>query len=81
MGIISKIKDQAAKSGGNKEKLLYCRENDKVRVRFLQEIDDGFEFVFHDSFSDGINTVCRQEFGEDCPLCDDDSLRTRSNFA
>lgn len=81
MGIISKIKAQAAKTGSNKDKILYCKENAKVRVRFLQEIDDGHEVVCHDSYADGIDTICRQEFGDDCPMCDNESLRTRSKFA
>lgn len=81
MGIISKIKEAAAKAGNNKDKILYVKEGEKVRVRFLQEIDDGFDFVFHDSFADGINTLCREQFGKDCPLCENESLRTRSLFA
>lgn len=81
MGIVNRIKSIAASSGGSKEKILYVRSDSKVRVRFLQELDDGYEFKFHDSFADGINTVCREEFGDDCPLCGNDNLRTRSLFA
>lgn len=81
MGIIGKIKQQAAKSGQNKEKILYVKSDEKVRVRFLQEIDDGAEYIFHDSFADKIDAVCLESIGKSCPLCDNDNLRTRGKFA
>ena len=29
---------------------MYFRPDTKVRIRFLQDMDDGLELVFHDSF-------------------------------
>lgn len=81
MGLVDKIKNDVKKSGTNKGKLFFVREGAKARVRFLQDMDDGYEFKFHDSFAKGINAVCREEFGEPCPYCDDDDLRTRSMYA
>ena len=81
MGIISSIKSNAAKSGGNKEKILYVKADSKVRVRFLQELDDGYEFTFHDSYAEGINAICQEELGKNCPLCGNEDLRTRSMYA
>ena len=81
MGIISSIKSNAAKSGGNKEKILYVKADSKVRVRFLQELDDGYEFTFHDSYAEGINAICQEELGKNCPLCGNEDLRTRSLYA
>lgn len=80
MGILNDIKAAAAKSGANKAKMLYFREGQKVRVRFLSDMDDGMKVTFHDSFDRGINTPCRETFGEDCPLCEDDTLRTRDQY-
>lgn len=81
MGLIDKIKESAKNSGSSKSKFIYFREDEKKRIRFLQELDDGFEVVFHDSFEKGINVPCQEIYGKDCPHCNDDSLRTRSSFA
>lgn len=81
MGIIESIKSNVAKSGSNKDKILFVRSNSKVRVRFLQEMDKGFEFTFHDSYKAGINTICQEELGKNCPLCGDEELRTRTQYA
>lgn len=80
MGILNDIKAAAARSGANKAKILFFREGQKVRVRFLSDMDDGMKVTFHDSFDRGINTPCRETFGEDCPLCEDDTLRTRDQY-
>lgn len=80
MGILNDIKAAAARSGANKAKILFFREGQKVRVRFLSDMDDGMKVTFHDSFDRGINTPCRETFGEDCSLCEDDTLRTRDQY-
>lgn len=79
-GLVSKIKNDVKKSGQNKGKFAYFREGNKVRVRFLEDMDDGMEVVFHDSFEAGINVPCQEQLGKDCPYCGDDSLRTRSQY-
>ena len=80
MGLIDKIKSDVKKSGQNKGKFIYFREGQKQRVRFLTDMDDGMEMTFHDSFEKGINVPCQEHFGRSCPYCDDDSLRTRSQY-
>lgn len=80
MGLIDKIKSDVKKSGTNKGKFLYFREGAKIRVRFLNDMDDGMEVVFHDSFERGINVPCQELFGRDCAYCDDEDLRTRSQY-
>ena len=80
MGLVDKIKQDAKKSGQNKGKFIYFREGTKQRVRFLTDMDDGLEVTFHDSFEQGINVPCQELFGKHCPHCDDDSLRTRSQY-
>jgi hypothetical protein len=81
MGIIDSIKTSVAKSGSNKEKILYVRSDSKVRVRFLQEFGKGYQFTFHDSFEKGVNTICQEELGKTCPLCGEEGLRTRILYA
>lgn len=80
MGLVDKIKQDVKRSGQNKGKFIYFREGQKIRVRFLTDMDDGMEVTFHDSFEAGINVPCQELFGKDCPYCDDDSLRTRSQY-
>ena len=81
MGLLDKIKQDAAKSGQNKSKFFYVRENEKKRIRFLQDMEDGFEVVFHDNYEAGINVPCRENFGKTCPYCDEEGLRTRTLYA
>lgn len=81
MGLIDKIKNDVKKSGSNKGKFMYFREGTKTRIRFLTDMDDGMEIVFHDSFDKGINVPCQEIFGRDCEYCNDDDLRTRSQYA
>lgn len=81
MGLLDKMKQEAAKSGASKGKFIYFRPDDKKRIRFLQELDDGLEITFHDNYERGINVPCQELFGKSCPYCEDEDLRTRSQFA
>ena len=63
MGLLDSIKKDAKKSGQNKGKFIYFREGQKQRIRFLQDMDEGMEIVWHDSFEQGINVQCQKHFG------------------
>lgn len=80
MGLLDSIKQDAKKSGQSKGKFIYFREGQKVRIRFLQDMDDGLEILFHDSYEQGVNVPCQEIYGKDCPYCNDDSLRTRKQY-
>lgn len=80
MGLLDNIKRDAKKSGSNKGKFIYFREGTKQRVRFLQDMDEGMEVIFHDSYDRGINVPCQELFGKPCPYCDDENVRTRSQY-
>lgn len=80
MGLVDKIKADVKKSGQNKGKFIYFREGQKQRVRFLTDMDDGMEVTFHDSFERNVNVPCQEHFGRNCPHCEDDNLRTRSQY-
>lgn len=83
MGLLDKIKNDVKKSGSNKGKIMYFREGTKYRIRFLNDMDDGMEVVFHDNYEKGINVPCQEVFGRSCPYCDQDDIpvRTRSLYA
>ena len=80
MGLLSKIKNDVRKSGQNKSKFIYFKEGVKQRVRFLHDMDDGMEITFHDSFELGVNVPCQDAFNRDCPYCEQENLRTRSQY-
>lgn len=80
MGLVDKIKADVKKSGQNKSKFIYFREGVKQRIRFLNDMDDGMEVTFHDSFAESINVPCQEHFGRNCPYCEDESVRTRSQY-
>lgn len=80
MGLVDKIKADVKKSGQNKSKFIYFREGTKQRVRFLVDMDDGMEVTFHDSFEKSINIPCQEHFGRACNYCEDETLRTRSQY-
>lgn len=80
MGLLDSIKQDAKRSGQSKGKFIYFREGQKVRIRFLQDMDDGLELLFHDSFERSINVPCQELFGRDCPYCEDESVRTRKQY-
>ena len=50
MGLLAKIKADAQKSGQNKSKFIFFKEGEKKRVRFLSDMEDGIEVVFHDNY-------------------------------
>ena len=81
MSLVNDIKNQVKKSGTNKGKFLYFKSGTKVRVRFLDDMEDGHKIKFHDSYTAGINTPCQETFDRECPYCDDDELRTRDQYA
>ena len=81
MGLLENIREDAKKSGQNKGKFLYVRDGSKVRIRFLQDMQDGFEIPFHDSFEAGVNVPCREFFGKTCPYCGEEGFRTRNLYA
>ncbi len=80
MGLVDKIKADVKKSGQNKGKFIYFREGQKQRIRFLTDMDDGMEVTFHDSFERGVNVPCQEIFGKNCSYCEEEGLRTRSQY-
>lgn len=80
MGLLSEIKKDVKKSGQNKGKFIYFREGQKQRIRFLQDMDEGLQITFHDSFERSINVPCQKHFDRDCPYCNDDTVRTRNQY-
>lgn len=81
MSLLNELKTTIKNSGSNKSKILYIRDGDKKRIRFLEDLEEGHEIIFHDSFENNINVPCQEIYGRDCPYCGSDEVRTRKLFA
>lgn len=81
MSLIDDIKNQVKKSGTNKSKFIYFKPGSKIRVRFLNDMEEGHKVLFHDSFALGINVPCQELFGRTCPHCEEEGLRHRDLYA
>lgn len=81
MGLLDDIKKESQKAGSSKGKFIFFREDEKRRIRFLTDFEDGLVIVFHDSFEKGINVPCQELYGKDCPYCEQEGLRTRNLYA
>jgi len=80
-GLLKDIKNAVKNAGSNKGKFVYFKADSKVRIRFLQDVEDGIKITFHDSFALGVNVPCQLQYGRECPQCSDEDLRTRDLFA
>jgi hypothetical protein len=80
MGLIDDIKNDVRKSGTNKKKVTYFKPGVKVRIRFLEEMDDGMKILFHDSFDQGVNFPCQELYDRECDRHEDETLRHRNNY-
>lgn len=70
--LIKKMKERIAKSGSSKKEILYFGKDSVKRVRFLQELDDGYSFQFHSNWEPSIYAMCDDpEDHQDCKLCKD----------
>lgn len=78
---LSAIKSEIAKSGSSKGKFMFFKEGTKARIRFLTDFEDGIEVEFHNSFEQGINVPCQEQFGRNCPYCDMENIKTRKLYA
>lgn len=68
--LISEMKAKIAASGSSKKEILYFPKDSVHRIRFLQELDGGYMFQFHNDFDAGIFELCKDpEDHEACELC------------
>lgn len=80
MGLINSMKNQIAKSGSNKKEILYFGKDTVKRVRFLQELDNGYEFQFHNDWDTHVFELCKDpEEHENCKLCNE-GIAIQENF-
>lgn len=71
MGLLDKIKQEAQKSGEGKSKFFYVKSGAKKRIRFIQDMEDGFEVPWHKVWDQNVNHPCQTFLGKKrCPFCE-----------
>lgn len=71
-GLIEQMKEKIAKSGSSKKDILYFGKDTQKRIRFLQELDEGYVFEFHNNWDPSIFELCKDpEDHENCKLCEE----------
>lgn len=79
--LIKEMKAKIAASGSSKKELLYFGKDSVHRIRFLQELDTGYTFQFHNDWNAGILELCKDpEDHENCALCEQ-GVKIYENFA
>ena len=79
--LIAEMKAKIAASGTSKKEMLYFGKDSVKRVRFLQELDTGYVFEFHNDWVANILELCKDpEDHENCPLCEQ-GIKIYENFA
>lgn len=81
MGLLDSIRADAQKASSSKRSFFYVKDGEKKRIRFLQDMEDGWEIPFHDSYELNINLPCQEIFNRECQYCNEEGLRTRSMYA
>ena len=78
--LIAEMKKKIASSGSSKKELLYFGKDSVHRIRFLQELDTGNVFEFHNDWNAGILELCKDpEDHENCRLCEQ-GIKIYENF-
>lgn len=77
--LVEVMKSRIANTGSKKGSFFYLRNDNKTRIRFLQDMEDGFQVSFHDKWGE-FNHPCLSYFGKECPNCDNKEARTMDNF-
>ena len=82
MSILDDIKKGAANNGSNKGKIIFVKDGDKKRLRFLNDIEHAIKISFHDDYDSGVNIVCQKHLGKKCPnaIHKSESMRTRDGY-
>jgi hypothetical protein len=70
MSLLGKIKKGVENSGSSMGKIVYTKDGSKIRIRFLQDVEDGIEVRLHDHYDRGINALCQTILDEKCPYCE-----------
>ena len=74
MSVLDTMKNKIKESGSNKKEIVYFGKDSKQKFRFLQELDTAYEYDVHSSWNEGFTSICKASLGDECPLCEDNSI-------
>ena len=82
MSIIDEMKQEIQRTSSSLSKTFYVKKDSQRRIRPLAEIDEAVSIKWHQNFKAGVNSPCREVFGEHCPYCDseDENMKTFKKF-
>lgn len=76
------------KSGRSMKGLFFLRENERARIRFLDDLEENVEVKWHSKFvqgdrAAGVDTPCLEHFGLECPYCNEEveGVRNQERYA
>lgn len=79
--ILDSVKKQIKNASSNFSDVFYLGEDDKRRVRFIDDFEDAVQVRWHDKYADEIDTPCLEYYNLPCPYCNNNDVRTRDQFA
>lgn len=77
---VNSLKKEIERSGKDNRTVLYIKEGQKRKVRFLDDFQKGTTVKFHDSYKLSVNIPCQEVYGRACKYCDNEDLRTRNQY-
>lgn len=77
--LVEMMKERIAKTGKGQKNLFYVKKDGRVRVRFLNDLEEGVVVAFHSKWKSH-NHPCLKYYGKECPNCDNDESYTADNF-
>ena len=82
------LKAAIKKSGRSMRGIFYLRENERARIRFLDDLEENVEVKWHSKFvkgdrAAGVDTPCLEHFGLECPYCNEEveGVRNQERYA
>lgn len=70
MSLVADIRRQAQRGGSASKLKLKLADGEKLRIRFLTDMEDGLKVQWHDKFEAGIDTPCLEHYGQKCEYCE-----------
>lgn len=80
MGILESLKQEAKKGGSALGKIFYVKENDKKRVRFLTDLDEGVEIPWLSCYEKKVACPNPEYFGMTNPYKHDQDIKNEKVF-
>ena len=78
--LIRIMKDQINTAGKTRQDIFYVKKDSKVRIRFLTEMTDGIQILFHEKWKE-FGHPCLKYYNKICPNCGNSESKDNQYFA